>query len=121
MDLAAYRIVQESLTNVTRHSAATNVTVSLDWEPATGTVRLRITDDGGTPGTTAAGAPSGPGGTGSDGSGSAGAGSGGTGIRGMAERARALGGTLTAGPSGGGFAVDARLPTTLTPQEGTPS
>ncbi|GGR58346.1 sensor histidine kinase [Streptomyces roseolus] len=152
VDLAAYRIVQESLTNVTRHSATTGVTVSLAWEAATGTVRLRIADGGGTSGPTAAGTvtgsgDSGRGGSGGGGSGSGGSGgggswngdtrsagtgsretgsagtvNGGTGIRGMAERARALGGTLTAGPAdGGGFVVEARLPTTLTPQEGTPA
>ncbi len=101
VDLAAYRIVQESLTNVTRHSAASTVTVTLDWEGERGTVRIRIADDGGPPGAPVT-APAG----------------GGTGLRGMTERARALGGTLTAGPDGGGFLVDARLPTTLTPQEG---
>ncbi|MFD4376206.1 sensor histidine kinase [Streptomyces sp. NPDC059202] len=101
VDLAAYRIVQESLTNVTRHSAAGTVTVTLAWEAGTGTVRIRIADDGGAPGPATPGAP------------------GGTGVRGMTERARALGGTLTAGPADGGFVVDARLPTTLTPQEGT--
>ncbi|GHG01719.1 sensor histidine kinase [Streptomyces hydrogenans] len=105
VDLAAYRIVQESLTNVTRHSAAGTVTVTLDWAAETGTVRIRVADDGGG----AAPDPVGP-----DGSGA----SGGSGVRGMAERARALGGTLTAGPAGGGFAVDARLPTTLAPREG---
>ncbi|MGW6248426.1 sensor histidine kinase [Streptomyces roseolus] len=145
VDLAAYRIVQESLTNVTRHSASASVTVSLDWESAAGRVRLRIADGVGPSGPTAAstatgsGAPgsngpgsgnswsdgSGSGAIGSAGIGSAGTGSreigsGGTGIRGMAERARALGGTLTAGPAdGGGFVVEARLPTTPTPQEGT--
>ncbi|GAA3079196.1 sensor histidine kinase [Streptomyces roseofulvus] len=101
VDLAAYRIVQESLTNVTRHSAASTVTVTLDWEAAT--VRIRIADDGGT-------ARPGP----DDRAGAAG----GSGVRGMTERARALGGTLTAGPADGGFLVDARLPTTVTPQEG---
>ncbi|MEU2116893.1 sensor histidine kinase [Streptomyces sp. NPDC016459] len=98
VDLAAYRIVQESLTNVTRHAGARSVRVTLDWGPDA--VRLRIEDDG-------EGAPEGrhpdrdtsrpPG----------------SGIRGMAERARALGGELTAqNVDGGGFLVDARLPLT---------
>ncbi|MEU4280240.1 sensor histidine kinase [Streptomyces tanashiensis] len=89
VDLAAYRIVQESLTNVTRHAGARTVSITLDWGAET--VRLRIADDGG-------GAPEGrpPG----------------SGIRGMAERARAFGGELTARNVDGGFLVDARLPLT---------
>lgn len=103
VDLAAYRIVQEALTNVTRHSGARKVRVTLDW--GTDVVRLRIVDDGG-------GAPEGrpPG----------------SGIRGMAERARAFGGELTAeNGETGGFRVDARLPLpeppTSTPATPTPS
>ncbi|MFD3334057.1 sensor histidine kinase [Streptomyces sp. NPDC058700] len=98
VDLAAYRIVQESLTNVTRHAGARSVRVSLDWGPEA--VRLRIEDDGG-------GAPEGrPQDSGT-------ARPPGSGIRGMAERARALGGELTAeNVDGGGFLVDARLPLT---------
>ncbi|MFD7963862.1 sensor histidine kinase [Streptomyces zaomyceticus] len=103
VDLAAYRIVQEALTNVTRHSGARTVRVSLDW--GTDAVRLVIADDGG-------GAPEGrpPG----------------SGIRGMAERARAFGGELTAeNGEAGGFLVDARLPLreprTSTPTPSTPS
>ncbi|MFI9293048.1 sensor histidine kinase [Streptomyces gardneri] len=101
VDLAAYRIVQESLTNVTRHSGARTVRITLDWDDRSGTatrthagarvLRLRIADDGG-------GAPEG--------------GPSGSGIRGMAERARALGGELTAGNADGGFVVDAHLPLT---------
>ncbi|MFF0278445.1 sensor histidine kinase [Streptomyces sp. NPDC004330] len=88
VDLAAYRIVQESLTNVTRHAGARTVRIILDWEA--GAVRLRIADDGG-------GAPEDR--------------PLGSGVRGMAERARALGGELTAGNGeDGGFLVDARLP-----------
>ncbi|MEU4064724.1 sensor histidine kinase [Streptomyces wedmorensis] len=88
VDLAAYRIVQESLTNVTRHAGAGTVRVTLDW--GADAVRLRIADDGG-------GAPE--------------DGPLGSGIRGMAERARAFGGELTArNADGGGFVVDARLP-----------
>ncbi|MFI8404821.1 sensor histidine kinase [Streptomyces sp. NPDC085463] len=88
VDLAAYRIAQESLTNIARHAGARTVDIGLDWGPDA--VRLRIADDGG-------GAPEGrpPG----------------SGIRGMAERARALGGELTTeNGEGGGFLVDARLP-----------
>ncbi|MFI1718952.1 sensor histidine kinase [Streptomyces litmocidini] len=90
VDLAAYRIVQESLTNVTRHAGARTVTVTLDW--GADAVRLRIADDG-------EGAPEGR--------------PLGSGIRGMAERARAFGGDLTArNGDDGGFLVDARLPLT---------
>ncbi|MFI9114469.1 sensor histidine kinase [Streptomyces venezuelae] len=88
VDLAAYRIVQESLTNVTRHAGASTVRIGLDW--GADALRLRIADDG-------AGAPEGR--------------PLGSGIRGMAERARAFGGELTArNGDGGGFLVDARLP-----------
>ncbi|WP_435973718.1 sensor histidine kinase [Streptomyces sp. Qhu_M48] len=88
VDLAAYRIVQESLTNVTRHAGARSVRIALDW--GADAVRLRIEDDG-------EGAPEGR--------------PLGSGVRGMAERARALGGELTAeNGAGGGFLVDARLP-----------
>ncbi|WP_241847477.1 sensor histidine kinase [Streptomyces sp. CB02009] len=88
VDLAAYRIVQESLTNVTRHAGARTVRITLDW--GTDAVRLRIADDG-------EGAPEGR--------------PLGSGIRGMAERARAFGGELTArNGDDGGFLVAARLP-----------
>ncbi|MBC9718304.1 sensor histidine kinase [Streptomyces sp. TRM66268-LWL] len=87
LDLAAYRIVQESLTNVTRHARATAATITLDY--GTDDLRLRIEDNG-------AGAPDGIGG--------------GSGIRGMAERARAFGGELTTENTADGFRVMARLP-----------
>ncbi|MER5966748.1 histidine kinase [Streptomyces sp. NPDC002057] len=99
VDLAAYRIVQESLTNVTRHAGARSVRISLDW--GADAVRLRIEDDG-------EGAPEGR--------------PLGSGIRGMAERARAFGGELTAqNGADGGFLVDARLPLSVpTVSEGDP-
>jgi signal transduction histidine kinase len=89
VQLALYRIAQESLTNVLRHaraSAATVVVRELD-----GSYLLEITDNG----------------TGSpprqD--------TGGRGLLGMHERAELLGGSLTAGPlEGGGFRVSARIP-----------
>ncbi|TNY37605.1 sensor histidine kinase [Thermomonospora catenispora] len=87
VDLAAYRIVQESLTNVARHARARTVTIGLACEPDA--VTVEISDDG------VGGAGAVPG----------------SGITGMRERARALGGELTAGPRpGGGFVVRARLP-----------
>jgi signal transduction histidine kinase len=85
VDLAAYRIVQEALTNVRRHSGAHTTTVRIrDGEQLT----IEVLDDG-------------RGGEAGDGNG----------IVGMRERAAALGGTLDAGPrAGGGFGVTARLP-----------
>jgi signal transduction histidine kinase len=95
VDQAAYRIVQESLTNARKHAG-----------PARARVRLRYADDGLTVqvdddgrGTAAAAEPSG-----------------GNGLPGMRERATALGGTLTAGPrTGGGFRVEAHLPAPRSP------
>lgn len=90
VDLAAYRIVQESLTNVLRHAGPTRATVRVDYQPDG--VVLAITDDGSAR-------------VGDDTS------LGGHGIAGMRERAAALGGRLQAGPrSQGGFSVEARLP-----------
>lgn len=90
VDLAAFRIVQESLTNVVRHARAGAVTVHLDYEPDALTVQ--VDDDGSGPGAEAE----------SDG---------GNGIPGMRERAAALGGELEAGAGpAGGFRVRVRLP-----------
>jgi signal transduction histidine kinase len=87
-DLAAFRIVQESLTNVTRHAGPASATVLVRY--GTDDLTVQVDDDGKGPG---------PNGTG------------GNGIRGMRERVAALGGELTAGPRpGGGFRVLARLP-----------
>lgn len=94
VDLAAFRIVQEALTNVTRHAAARSATVRLVY--GEGDLVVQVDDDGkGTSG------PS-PNGPGRDG---------GNGIAGMRERASALGGTVQAAPRpGGGFRVRAWLP-----------
>jgi signal transduction histidine kinase len=93
-ELAAYRIVQESLTNVLRHAGRVTATVRVRYSAVT--VTLEIVDDGDTPaGETAA--------------------TRGYGITGMRERAAALGGTLEAGPhEGGGFRVLAKLPNGMT-------
>jgi signal transduction histidine kinase len=97
IDLAAFRIVQEALTNVVRHSDARHVTVRLAYGDDDLTVR--VDDDGRT--------PAGPDFTGSTGGSHAASG----GIVGMRERVRALGGTFEAGPGPGrGFRVSARLP-----------
>jgi signal transduction histidine kinase len=94
VDLAAYRIIQEALTNSARHSGGTKATARVTY--GDGALIVEVDDDGiprpaGRPGTRA----SGPG----------------NGIAGMTERAKALGGTLQAGPRPeGGFAVRAWLP-----------
>jgi signal transduction histidine kinase len=86
VDHAAYRIVQESLTNVLRHANADRARVTSAWSPDGLTVT--VLDDG----------RSAPGAEGS-------------GIAGMRARTDAVGGTLRAGPaSGGGFEVVATLP-----------
>ena len=91
VDLAAFRIVQEALTNVTRHAGPATATVLVAYDDDGLTVQ--VDDDGR--------GHRGPGGTPG----------GGNGIRGMRERAAALGGELTAGPrAGGGFRVSAHLP-----------
>ena len=89
--LAAYRIVQESLTNVVRHAGRVATRVCVRQEA--GFLRVEIINDG------AAVTPQ----SFSEGTGA--------GLAGMRERAAVLGGTLDAGPrTGGGFAVRARLP-----------
>jgi signal transduction histidine kinase len=91
VDLAAYRIVQESLTNVARHAGRATATVRLVH--GRDGLDIEVSDVGGAP----AASKSVPGT--------------GTGITGMRERADALGGRLEAGPRpGGGFAVTAHLP-----------
>ncbi|MBD9732379.1 sensor histidine kinase [Streptomyces sp. H28] len=88
----AYRIVQESLTNVARHAAATTARVLIDYRPDA--LALRVDDNG------AAVSPSAP---------TPGLG---LGLLGMRERVTALGGRLHTGPrSTGGFTVQAELPT----------
>jgi signal transduction histidine kinase len=88
VDLAAYRIVQEGVTNVLRHAAARQVHCTVDYRD--GCVELHVVDDG---------------------SGTAAAAPGGHGLVGMRERAALYGGSVDAGPRpGGGFAVHAVLP-----------
>jgi signal transduction histidine kinase len=89
VDLAAYRVVQESLTNVLRHAGRATAAVRVTHRPDA--VEIEVTDTG-------------RGGVVPDGSG--------TGIAGMRQRVTALGGTLTAGPrpDGPGFRVAATLP-----------
>jgi signal transduction histidine kinase len=92
IEVTAYRIVQEALTNARRHAPGAAVDVELRY--GDGDLALRVRDNG--PG------PTGPG--------SAAALSG-HGLLGMRERAATVGGTLRTGPApGGGFLVEARLP-----------
>ncbi len=90
VEAAAFRIIQEALTNVTRHAGQATATVRVAYGPHDLTVE--VDDDGRGPTMTSA-TP------------------GGKGILGMRERASALGGSLDAGPRpGGGFRVKATLP-----------
>ncbi|WP_330177160.1 sensor histidine kinase [Streptomyces sp. NBC_01498] len=93
-DLAAFRIVQEALTNVVRHSGSRTARVRVGY--GTDRLTLRIDDTGPATGDEAGGS--------------------GNGLAGMRERAAALGGAIEAGPRpDGGFRVRASLP--LTPKE----
>jgi signal transduction histidine kinase len=109
VDHTAYRILQESITNVIRHVGPTQVTVALDY--GTDVLEVRVADEGGQdasdvdaaspdalagyPAGTVTGSSAEPG----------------SGIVGMRERCGLLGGELTAGPRPcGGFEVKARLP-----------
>jgi signal transduction histidine kinase len=89
VDQAAYRIVQEALTNVSRHAGHASASVHLYYTPEA--LSIQVDDDGQGNGTT----PSSPG----------------LGLVGMRERVSALGGRLQAGPQDdGGFRVHAELP-----------
>ncbi len=102
IDLTAYRIVQEALTNTLRHTAASGAFVTLRYEP--GYLTVAVTDHGPPRDVAAADGRGEP-----DGHGSL-AGSG-FGLAGIAERVASCGGNLTVGPTPGeGFAVAARLP-----------
>ncbi len=94
VDRTAYRIVQESLTNIARHASAATASVRIDYRPDT--LAIRVDDDGkATPDIAAL-----PG----------------IGLLGMRERVTALGGRLRAEPrSEGGFTVHAELPVDRTP------
>jgi signal transduction histidine kinase len=99
VDQAAYRIVQEALTNVTRHAGHACTTVHLQYGP--GLLTVQVDDDGD-------GSGGGPGGPGSAPGPQP---TSGMGLIGMRERVSALGGRLDAGPrAGGGFRVRAELP-----------
>ncbi|MFC6594467.1 sensor histidine kinase [Kitasatospora paranensis] len=93
-DLTAYRILQEALTNTHKHAGPATARVALDFRPDV--LRITVADDGrgrgAAPGTDTGGGT-------------------GYGMIGMHERARAVGGTLTAGPlPDRGFRIHAELP-----------
>jgi signal transduction histidine kinase len=89
IDLAAYRIVQEALTNALRHAGPARATVVIGYTDRG--LSLHVEDDG-------------------RGSAALNGGGGGNGLVGMRERARLYGGSLSAGPGGRGFVVTATLP-----------
>ncbi|GAA4737519.1 hypothetical protein Prum_013150 [Phytohabitans rumicis] len=91
VDLTAYRLIQESLTNTAKHAAGTSASIRLAFRP--GTLALTVENDGPPAARREAGTM-------------------GHGIIGMRERAAALGGRLSASPRPeGGFRVTAELPT----------
>jgi signal transduction histidine kinase len=88
VDLAAFRVVQEGLTNVMKHAGQARTTVRLDYGPRD--LLITVSDDGGP---------------------AAGSGSGGRGLIGLRERIAVYGGELDAGPRpGGGWRLAARIP-----------
>jgi signal transduction histidine kinase len=113
VDLAAYRIVQEALTNTVRHSGAAEAAVTVCYEP--GYVTVSVTDSGNAAMAVSVGPQAGRALAGSTatshGGGGRSAASGGFGLAGIAERVASCGGSLSVGPGDtGGFAVTARLP-----------
>lgn len=105
VDAAAYRVVQESMTNVRRHAQARNATVEVTYAPPfvdPPGVRLRVSDDG----RGAAAYLRDRAGEGS-------------GISGMRERVRSVGGTFAVRtPAAGGFEVDVQIPWQRSDSEG---
>jgi signal transduction histidine kinase len=107
VDLTAYRIVQEALTNTIRHARATQAAVTLRYEP--GYITVSVTDSGRRPDAPSPARPemytavTGPPGSLLTGSG--------LGLAGIAERVASCGGNLSVGPTeADGFSVTARLP-----------
>jgi signal transduction histidine kinase len=88
IELAAYRVVQESLTNVAKHASSGTARVVVHWS-GTG-LEVEVTDDGGSPAGQVPGT--------------------GYGLVAMRERLRAHGGSVEAGPTADGFRVRAVLP-----------
>ena len=110
VDLAAYRIIQESLTNAIRHAGPASATISLDYRDSALTIEVADTGRGGASGTSGANGGGAAAGHGSTQAGHSPAG-GGHGLIGMQERAASVGGSLRAGPGpSGGYRVVAVLP-----------
>lgn len=96
LDLTAYRIIQEAVTNVLKHAQATSVRVAIAYER--NQLELEVSDDGSAVGSSVVQEQSILGG-------------GGHGLIGMRERATVFGGTISAGRTpGSGWTVHARLP-----------
>jgi signal transduction histidine kinase len=90
VDLAAYRVVQEALTNTVKHASGASVDILVDYKPSR--LSLDIADSGGVPGQSAA-------------SGN------GRGLIGLRERVSVHGGTVSAGPRAhGGYRVQVEIP-----------
>ncbi|HYN17334.1 MAG TPA: sensor histidine kinase, partial [Actinomycetes bacterium] len=96
LEVSAYRIAQEALTNTIKHAPGAQARLTVRYRPRT--VELEVVDSGGHP----AEAPSPE---------AAPAGDGGHGLRGMRERVALYGGVLEAGPCPGGFRVLVAFPT----------
>src|SRR5690606_3729613 len=102
-EVAAFRIIQEALTNAVKHGRPGRIEVTVAYEPAA--LRVTVTDDGNSPPATEPGRSGG-----------------GYGILGMRERAHSVGGQVSAGPrAGGGFEVAAVLPLPPTPAVPVPA
>jgi signal transduction histidine kinase len=100
VELSAYRIMQEALSNALRHAPGAPAAVEVSYEPER--LRLRVRNDRPPVTNPVPGAA-------------------GHGIVGMRERVAMLGGTLSAGPtSDGGYLVEAALPLAATPADGVP-
>jgi len=109
IDLTAYRIVQEALTNTIRHAPAARAAVTVSYEP--GFVTVSVTDSQLGSGLEAGPRPAANGGAASHPVAPVRLRAGGFGLAGIAERVASCGGNLSVGPTGsGGFAVTARLP-----------
>ena len=94
IDLAAYRVVQEALTNVMKHAGQARSVVTIEYRP--GELRIMVCDDGRPADAPVAGPAPDPGGRG---------------LIGLRERIAIYGGDLDAGPRpGGGWRVSARIP-----------
>lgn len=89
VEVAAYRILTESLTNVARHSSASSAQITIS--PADGALSLRVDDDGRSDASPHPWRP-------------------GVGLRSLHDRSAELGGSFSAGPTAGGGRVSAQLP-----------